>query len=146
TAQKVGPDGGYLENNYIVSFIGSAPADDPEIVVYVAIDNPKDTVQFGGPVVGPIGGNIIGDSLRALGDEERTDGLEKDYVWTEQPKIKVPDLLGLDKQELINDMTDLSIESSGTGDTIIDQSPKPGVKLEQGEKIRIYLSDEKHRD
>ncbi|HLR01893.1 MAG TPA: stage V sporulation protein D [Virgibacillus sp.] len=146
TAQKVGPDGGYLENNYIVSFIGFAPADDPEIVVYVAIDNPKDTVQFGGPVVGPIVGNIIGDSLRALGVEERTDGLEKDYVWPEQPKIEVPDLIGLDKQELINDMTDLSIESSGTGDTIIDQSPKPGVKLEQGEKIRIYLSDEKHRD
>lgn len=34
-------DGKYLENNYIVSFIGFAPADDPEIVVYVAVDNPK---------------------------------------------------------------------------------------------------------
>src|SRR5699024_2856272 len=38
TAQKVGPDGRYMQNNHIVSFIGFAPADDPEIVVYVAID------------------------------------------------------------------------------------------------------------
>ena len=43
-------DGKYLENNYIVSFIGFAPADDPEIVVYVAVDNPKGVTQFGGVV------------------------------------------------------------------------------------------------
>src|SRR5690625_7447724 len=42
TAQKVGPDGRYLENNHILSFIGFAPADDPELLVYVAIDNPKE--------------------------------------------------------------------------------------------------------
>src|SRR5690606_30047738 len=45
TAQKVAPGGGYLENNHIVSFIGFAPADDPQIVVYIGIDNPKGTVQ-----------------------------------------------------------------------------------------------------
>src|SRR5699024_6342619 len=146
TAQKVGPDGAYLKNNYIVSFIGFAPADDPELVVYVAIDNPKGTVQFGGPVVGPIVGTIIEDSLRALDVKERTDGLEKEYMWPEQPKVEVPDLIGLDKHELTNYLTDLSIETSGSGDIIIDQSPKPGAKLEQGEKIRIYLSEKKHRD
>lgn len=47
-------DGKYLENNYIVSFIGFAPADDPEIVVYVAVDNPKGVTQFGGVVAAPI--------------------------------------------------------------------------------------------
>src|SRR5690625_7020819 len=45
TAQKVGPDGTYMKNNYILSFIGFAPADDPQIVVYVAVDNPKDVVR-----------------------------------------------------------------------------------------------------
>ncbi|MDD1474974.1 hypothetical protein MEO41_27440, partial [Dolichospermum sp. ST_sed4] len=39
TAQKVGPDGRYMENNFIVSFIGMAPANDPQIVVYMALDN-----------------------------------------------------------------------------------------------------------
>lgn len=145
TAQKVGKDGKYMQNNYIVSFIGFAPADDPEIVVYVAIDNPKGTVQFGGPVVGPIVGNIIGDSLRALNVEPRTDGLDKEYLYPEQPKTEVPNLVGLTKEELVEDMTNLFIETSGTGDYIIDQAPKPGEKVEQGSKMRIYLSDKKDR-
>ncbi|PAQ12636.1 stage V sporulation protein D, partial [Bacillaceae bacterium SAOS 7] len=55
TAQKA-RDGKYLKNNHIVSFIGVAPADDPQIVIYTAIDNPKGTVQFGGTVAAPIVG------------------------------------------------------------------------------------------
>ncbi len=45
TAQKA-QNGRYLENNYIVSFMGFAPADDPQIVVYVAVDNPKGVLHF----------------------------------------------------------------------------------------------------
>src|SRR5690606_7508541 len=79
TAQKA-KDGRYLENNHIVSFIGFAPADDPQIVVYVAVDNPKETVQFGGVVAAPIVGKIIGDSLRALGVEKRKNQIEKELT------------------------------------------------------------------
>ena len=140
TAQKVGPNGGYLENNYIVSFIGFAPADDPEIVVYVAVDNPKNTIQFGGVVAAPIVGTIIGDSLRAMEVKPRDDGLEKDYLWPEQPKVEVPDMIGQTKQELAEYLLDLTIETNGEGEYIADQSPKPGTKLEPGSTVRIYLS------
>ncbi len=143
TAQKVGKDGKYMSNNHIVSFIGFAPADDPEIVVYVAIDNPKDTVQFGGVVAAPIVGRVIGDSLRALGVEKRTDGLEKEYQWPDQPLVEVPDLIGLTKSELMEYMVNLSIETNGKGEYIIDQAPEPGTKLEQGKEVRIYLSEKK---
>lgn len=50
TAQKVS-NGKYLVGNYILSFIGFLPANDPEVVVYVAIDNPKGVTQYGGTVV-----------------------------------------------------------------------------------------------
>ena len=49
TAQKV-KNGIYLTGNYIVSFIGFIPADNPQAVVYVAIDNPKGITQYGGTV------------------------------------------------------------------------------------------------
>ena len=49
TAQKV-KDGKYMVGNYIVSFIGFLPADDPEIIVYIAIDNAKGVTQYGGTV------------------------------------------------------------------------------------------------
>lgn len=48
TAQKVN-NGRYMSGNYIVSFIGFMPADKPEYVVYVAVDNPKGITQYGEP-------------------------------------------------------------------------------------------------
>lgn len=141
TAQKVGPDGNYMTNNYVLSFIGFAPADDPEIVVYVAIDNPKSEVQFGGVVTAPIVGTIISDSLQVMGVEPSDKGLDKEYMWPEQPKVEVPDVIGLKKSELKEYQTNLSIETSGSGKYIIDQEPKAGARVEQGTKIRIYLSD-----
>lgn len=141
TAQKVGASGRYLENNHIVSFIGFAPADDPQIVVYIAIDNPKNTVQFGGVVAAPIVGNVIGDSLRAMGVEPREDGLDKDYQWPEQPLVEVPDLIGLEREDLHQYMTQLAIEATGEGNTIIDQAPKPGTQIPSGDTVRLYFSD-----
>lgn len=146
TAQKVGKDGRYMTNNHIVSFIGVAPADDPEIVVYVAVDNPKGTVQFGGVVSAPIVGNIIGDSLRAMNVKPRTDGIEKKISWPDQPMVEVPDLTGLKKERLQEYMTNLKIEVNGEGDRIIDQAPKAGTKVEEGATIRIYLSSKSNRD
>lgn len=146
TAQKVGPNGGYLENNYIVSFIGFAPADDPEIVVYVAVDNPKNTVQFGGVVAAPIVGEIISDSLRVMGVKPREGGLEKEVQWPEEPKVEVPNLIGAEKSDLTQMLLNLTVETSGKGDYIIDQAPAPGTKIEQGSKIRIYLSEDKTND
>src|SRR5699024_9448630 len=96
---------------------------------------------FGGKVAAPIVGTIIGDGLRAMGVEPSNKGPEKEYMWPEQPKVKVPDLVGLKKKELNEYLTNLSIETSGSGKYIIDQEPKAGVKVEQGAKIRIYLSE-----
>ena len=49
TAQTV-ENGVYSASKYILSFIGFMPADDPQIVVYVAVQNAKNTVQYGGTV------------------------------------------------------------------------------------------------
>lgn len=141
TAQKVGESGRYLENNHVVSFIGFAPADDPEIVVYLAIDNPKNTVQFGGVVAAPIVGNIMEDGLRAMGVETRDDGLDKDYQWPDLPLVEVPDLIGLERKDMYDYMLNLTIEATGEGSTIVDQAPEPGTKITSGETVRLYFSN-----
>ncbi|SEN63477.1 stage V sporulation protein D (sporulation-specific penicillin-binding protein) [Amphibacillus marinus] len=141
TAQKVGTNGRYLENNHIVSFIGFAPADQPEIVVYLAVDNPKNTVQFGGVVAAPIVGNIIEDSLSALGVAKRDDGLEKEYQWPNQPLVEVPDLIGLTQQEMVSYLTQLSIEAVGEGTFVIEQAPAPGEKVPMGDTIRLLFGE-----
>lgn len=140
TAQKA-KDGRYLENNHIVSFIGFAPADDPQIVVYVAVDNPKDTLQFGGIVAAPIVGNIIGDSLRAMGVEPRKDQIEKELAWNDEPLIEVPDLVGRTKREIHESYYELKVDATGEGEHVLAQSPSPGVKVTTGSTIRLYMGD-----
>ncbi|HHY74522.1 MAG TPA: stage V sporulation protein D [Bacillus bacterium] len=141
TAQKV-KDGRYMENNHIVSFIGFAPADDPQIVVYTAIDNPKGTLQFGGIVAAPIVGNIIEDSLRALKVKKRSGQIEKKYTWPDPLMVEVPNIVGLKTNELRNYLVNLKIEKSGEGPIVIDQTPEPGEKVESGATIRILLGGE----
>lgn len=140
TAQKVGPDGTYMANNHIVSFIGFAPADDPELVVFIAIDNPKNTIQFGGVVAAPIVKKIMSDSLRNLNVPLRKDGLDKNYLWPEQPLVKVPNLIGLQKQDLLQDLSSFAVEFHGEGNIVIDQSPEAGTAIEQNGAIRLYFS------
>ncbi|WP_026674379.1 stage V sporulation protein D [Alkalihalobacterium bogoriense] len=142
TAQKA-KDGRYLENNHIVSFIGFAPADDPKLVIYVAIDNPKDTLQFGGIVAAPIVGKMMEDSLRAIGVEKRKDQIEKELAWNDEPLIEVPDLVGLTVNEINQAYYDLRLDTSGEGPEVLAQSPEPGMKVNTGSTIRLYMGDKK---
>lgn len=138
TAQKA-QGGRYLENNHIVSFIGFAPSDDPQIVVYVAVDNPKGTVQFGGTVAAPIVGNIIEDSMRVLKVSPRENQIEKETTWLDTPMVEVPDLIGLERKEIANQFFNLKVDINGEGDKIVKQEPQPGTKVKEGSTIRIFL-------
>lgn len=140
TAQKA-QGGRYLENNFIVSFIGFAPADDPQIVVYVAVDNPKGVRAFGGTISAPVVGNIMKDGLSAMGVEPRKEQLEKEIVWPDSPLITLPDFVGMTKNEIIQQLVNLTIDSNGEGDVVVRQSPEPGTKVKQGSKIRLYFGD-----
>ena len=143
TAQKA-QGGKYLEDNYIVSFIGFAPADDPQLVVYIAVDNPKGTVQFRGVVAAPIVGNIMEDSLPALGVEPRKNQIEKERTWMDTPMIEVPDLEGLTYKEIRQMFVNLKIDvrGEGKGDKVVKQSPSPGTKVKEGSTIMIYMNGE----
>ncbi|OEH93946.1 stage V sporulation protein D [Bacillus solimangrovi] len=140
TAQKV-EDGRYLKNNFIVSFIGVAPADDPQLIVYIAVDNPKGTVQFGGTVAAPIVGQIMEDSLRALKIPPRNGQIEKERAWNDAELVEVPNFVSLTREEAQSYLLNLKVQGSGKGDIIIDQAPKAGVKLEAGSTIRLYFGE-----
>ncbi|WP_379161226.1 stage V sporulation protein D [Paenibacillus sp. sgz5001063] len=141
TAQKV-INGRYSPTEHIVSFIGFAPADDPQIVVYTAVDNPKG-IQFGGVVAAPIVQNILEDSLHYLKVPERKDQLPKTYKYGETPIVTVPDLTGATVQDIYEDLNmNFTLARSGTGNTVINQAPKAGARVEQGSTIRIYMGTE----
>ncbi|MHA0855844.1 stage V sporulation protein D [Paenibacillus sp. CMAA1364] len=140
TAQIV-VNGRYSASEHIVSFIGFAPADDPQIVVYTAVDNPKG-IQFGGVVAAPIVQNILEDSLHYMKVPERQDQLEKEYRYGEIPIVTVPDLVGATVQDLYEDLNmNFNLSKSGNGTNVVSQAPKPGSRVEQGSTIRIYMGN-----
>jgi len=69
TAQKVDPKGGYEQGKYVVSFSGYLPADHPEFVGIVVLDDAKTSrpeLNYGGLVAGPIFSRIAEKAARYL--------------------------------------------------------------------------------
>lgn len=140
TAQKV-INGAYSKTEHIVSFVGFAPADDPKIVIYVAVDNPKG-VQFGGVVAAPIVKNMIGDALSYMGVEPRTEQMEKKYQLYETKYTEVPNLIGMTIRDIYESgQSDFQLARAGSGSVVISQAPRAGTRLKEGSTIRIYLAD-----
>ena len=140
TAQKV-ENGRYLVGNYILSFIGFLPADDPKIVVYVAINNPKRVVQYGGVVSAPIAKSILLDSIDALNIKKRNTNTEKKYNWDDKKYYTIENVIGKTPKEAVKILSKFTVEYSGSGNKVVEQSPKAGTKLEEQGVVRVMLGN-----
>ncbi len=65
TAQKA-ENGGYSETDYVGSFVGFAPADDPQLLVAIVVDEPRGS-YYGGIVAAPAFAEIASFALPYLG-------------------------------------------------------------------------------
>lgn len=140
TAQKV-KDGAYLVNNYIMSFVGIVPSNDPEAVLYIAIDNPKNTALLSSYTTTPIARRILLDIIDALNIKKQEGGVEKDWQWDDKVYYEVPNVIGKSKKEAKELLEHFKVEYSKTGDKVISQSPKAGERLEDGGTITILLGN-----
>ncbi len=140
TAQKA-VNGAYLANNYIMSFVGIVPSNDPEAVLYIAIDNPKDTALLSSYTTTPIARRILLDIIDALGIEKQEGGVEKDWEWSDKVYYEVENVVGKSPDEAKKILEHFSLEYSGSGEKIISQSPSAGTRLEDGSTIKLMLGN-----
>ncbi len=140
TAQKV-KDGKYMVGNYTVSFMGFMPANDPEIVVYIAIDNAKGVTQYGGTIAGPIVRNVLLDVIDILDIKKPKGASEKEYNIGDKKYITVPSVIGKTRKEASELLKGLTIRYSGTGDVVTYQSPKAGQRILEDDIVRIMLDE-----
>ncbi len=140
TAQKV-KDGRYMVGNYILSFIGFLPADDPKIIVYVAINNPKRVIQYGGVISAPIAKEILKDSINALNIKQRNVTTEKKYNWNDKKYYTVENVVGKSPKQAAKILSMYKIEYSGNGSVVIAQSPEALTRLEEGSTVRLMLGN-----
>lgn len=139
TAQTV-ENGVYSSSKYILSFIGFMPADNPEIVLYVAVDNPKNVVQYGGVVAAPIAKNIFLSAIDILDIKQSSEGILKEYTWLDQKYVEVPDVVGKSLDEAKNLLKGFHIEYSGNGNKVIYTSPKSGTYTKEFGTIVLMLN------
>jgi len=65
TGQKLEPNGTYSHSKFMASFIGFAPAEDPQIAIVVTVDEPRGS-YYGGTVSAPVFKNVAADVLKYL--------------------------------------------------------------------------------
>lgn len=138
TAQKV-EDGHYLDGNYILSFVGFMPADDPKIVVYVAIDNPKGVTQYGGVVAAPIAKSILETAISVLNIESSDEVMPREYNWNDTKYYKIPDVVGQTKEEAKKSLQGFQIEYSGEGEHVLYQSPSGNSYVKENGTVSLML-------
>lgn len=120
---------------YIGSCITLAPIDDPEIAVFVMLDEPKGDNYYGGVISAPVNAKIMADVLPYL-------GYEPSYSEEELKKmsIEVPSVVGETVDEAKGKITAKKLEYKviGSGEKVVRQLPEGGSKVVNGGTVIIY--------
>lgn len=137
TSQKLEEDGTYSNDKSVASFIGFAPADNPELIVYVIVDEPDLSIPYYGSTIAvPIFNEIMLNSLRYLKvpidiDDDVTKQKVESFKIDNYINQQVASTEGALKEKGLNPIT------IGNGKTILEQYPKNGSYATKG--TNIYL-------
>ncbi|OEH84705.1 hypothetical protein BHU72_07665 [Desulfuribacillus stibiiarsenatis] len=141
TAQKVGSDGVYRDDRHIVSFIGFAPADQPKLIIYIAVDEPNSSDSYGSTVSAPIFKEIMQDSLHYLGIKAKE---EHRLVMTED-HVTIDAYVGKFVTESIIDAEEkgLIVKLIGNGNYVVKQNLRKNEIVPKETEIIFVTGGEK---
>lgn len=141
-AGKTGTSEKLPRNNgkYVSSFIGFAPADNPQVACLVILDEPMGSQHYGGVIAAPVVGKIMDDVLRYL-------NIEPQYTQEELEKLEkpVPDVRNMSIEEAKKIITDRSLRYriEGDGKNVVNQMPKAGASVNANSTITLYTTEGK---
>jgi len=141
TSQKVAENiSESTDDLYVSSFLGVAPAKDPEIAMLFLLDEPKGDAYYGGTICAPSGGKILSEILPYLGvepkyTEEQLESMSKpvDYVINESVSEATSTL----------QQNGFSVKVVGSGDTVTSQMPQGGAKIYENGVVVLYTDGNK---
>ena len=140
TSEKIDVYNATGEKAYISSFIGFAPADDPEYAILVMLDTPSAGEIYGGIIAAPVAGDILSDILPYL-------GVQPEYTEEELSTldISVPSLIDQSLKDAEAALIDAEIKYKikGDGDTVTAQMPQAGGMMPQSGTVILYTGDAK---
>lgn len=123
---------------YIASFMAFAPAENPQVMALVLIDEPQG-VYYGGTVAGPVMQDLLKNTLPYLGIQPVYSEEEAQKAAKEQAIM--PDVIGMTLQEAKNTLQKegLGVSVRGEGETIQRQLPPCGETINKGTEVIVYL-------
>lgn len=135
TAQKYKESGGIDQGKYISSFIGTYPADDPQYILFIMVDEPSAGAYYGSIVAAPYGKAVFLQLFEYLGEKKQDQTVEVEY-------ITMPDLIDKSLAEGAVTLKNLNIfyELDGEGEIITGQLPPAGTKIAKGSTIVLITS------
>ena len=121
---------------YISSFLAFAPAENPQLMALVLIDEPQG-VYYGGTVAGPVMKELLENALPYMNIKPEYSADESDMP--EAARVPVPDVRGLSVEQALKTLTDegLTVDITGEGDVVTEQFPLPGETLNLKAKVII---------
>lgn len=130
TSEKIG-----IEGAYIASFAGFAPADNPEISILIAIDEPTGE-HGGGAVAAPIAGMLLEKIMTYL-------NIEPQYEDDELSNISsvAPSLVGKSVGDAKVSAAKFTVKVVGSGTKVISQTPAAGQQMRTGGVIVVYTEE-----
>lgn len=132
TAQKYKETGGIDQGKYISSFIGTYPADNPEYVLFVMVDEPSAGAYYGSIVAAPYGKEIFTNLFDYLGEEKQDENAKTQYV-------QMPSVVGMNLTDCLILLKSMEIECEieGEGEYIVQQLPPEGTNIAKGSVILL---------
>lgn len=130
TAQKYSESGGIAQGKYISSFVGTYPADDPEYLLLLMVDEPSAGAYYGSIVAAPYGKEVFAGMFEYLGEKKQDESVTIEYV-------SMPDLVNLSLFDAIEKLKEegLAFEIDGDGEFITKQLPPVGTSLQKGSTV-----------
>lgn len=139
TSEKIGSKfESHFSEDYIASFCGYAPADDPQIAMLLFFDTPSGDAYYGSQVSSPVFINIMSEVLPYLEIKtEYTDG-ELEYV-----DVSAGDYTGMtvSEAEAAAQNDGFTTTVKGEGDKVIAQIPPVSSKIQTGGNVVLYTDD-----
>ena len=124
---------------YIASFSAFSPAENPQVIALVLVDEPQG-VYYGGQVAGPVMKELLENVLPYLGIEPEY--TEEELKMEETREITVPNLIDMtidDAKKLLTEQ-EINFEVDGSGNTIRTQFPPSNEIINYDEKIILYTN------
>lgn len=126
-------------NKYISSFIGFAPADNPQVIAIILIDEPVG-IYYGGTIAAPVVADVFDNILPYLGIEPQYN--EKEIENYTIGTFTMPNFIGLNLEEAKKLMKDYDFGEPyiiGEGDVVKEQFPLAGESINLNSDLILYL-------